>query len=91
MPVERSRRRTEKAQSLDRLESQQDSPPSSTPTPGAKGTSSSEPALDGVRAIDAGSLQEVWRAMEAAVHAGEAEALGVCNFTVRALRHLLSL
>ena len=41
--------------------------------------------------IENGTLEEVWRAMEAAVDAGEAEALGVCNFSVAALRHLLSL
>ena len=42
------------------------------------------------QAIDEGTLKEVWGAMEAAVSSGQVEALGVCNFTVSALRHLLS-
>ena len=42
-------------------------------------------------AIENDCLLETWGAMEAAVAAGQAEALGVCNFTVRALEHLLSL
>ena len=41
--------------------------------------------------IEAGKLHEVWGAMEAAVTDGLAEALGVCNFTVAALQHLLAL
>ena len=44
-----------------------------------------------VNSIEAGSLREVWGAMESALEAGEAEALGVCNFSVSALRHLLSM
>ena len=36
-------------------------------------------------AIEAGTLGEVWQAMEGAVHEGKAGAIGVCNFTVAAL------
>ena len=38
--------------------------------------------------IENGTLGEVWKAMEAAVADGEADALGVCNFTSAALRAL---
>ena len=43
------------------------------------------------RAIEDGTLGEVWRAMEAAREAGECGALGVCNFSVAALQTLLPL
>jgi diketogulonate reductase-like aldo/keto reductase len=39
--------------------------------------------------IEAGTLGEVWGAMEAAVHEGLVDSLGVCNFTARALATLL--
>ena len=42
-------------------------------------------------AIEAGTLGEVWGAMEAACAAGECGALGVCNFSVAALQTLLPL
>ena len=43
------------------------------------------------RAIEDGTLAEVWRAMEAAREAGECGALGVCNCSVAALQTLLPL
>ena len=43
------------------------------------------------QAIEKGTLHEVWTAMEDAVREGEAAALGVCNFTVAALHHLLAM
>ena len=43
------------------------------------------------RAIEDGTLGEVWGAMEAAREAGECGALGVCNFSVAALQTLLPL
>jgi len=39
--------------------------------------------------IENGMLEEIWKEMEAAVAAGRAEALGVCNFTQAALQTLL--
>ena len=41
--------------------------------------------------IEAGTLGEVWGAMEAAREAGECAVLGVCNFSVAALQTLLPL
>ena len=43
------------------------------------------------KAIEDGTLGEVWGAMEAAREAGECGALGVCNFSVAALQTLLPL
>lgn len=40
--------------------------------------------------IAAGTLEEVWKEMEACVDEGKCRALGVCNFNVNALAQLLS-
>ena len=42
-------------------------------------------------AIEAGTLQEVWSAMEEAMRDGQCDDLGVCNFTPKALETLLPL
>jgi methylglyoxal/glyoxal reductase len=41
--------------------------------------------------IEAGTLQSVWQEMERCLSEGKCQALGVCNFSINALRQLITL